>query len=163
MPKIGYKERIKGFRARSFSITKRTPWVLKILRKHGFIYDASMKDIEIFNDNATDQLVEVPVSTVKFLGRNINISGGIALRLLPFPIYKGVLHSSASFQKQPLFYFHVWEFNKDQPKRKIGLLQSLSQAPFTYTTPRKIISLSEHYSFVSVEKYLEMNETESCA
>jgi polysaccharide deacetylase family protein (PEP-CTERM system associated) len=149
------QEKVLGFRARSFSISKRTPWAFDILQKSGFIYDSSMKDFEEKDFSSDRQLLELPISTMRFLGKNIALSGGIALRLFPFSLYTALLHRSFSFRKQPIFYFHVWEYNKDQPRRDVGFLQSLFQNSRTYTTPQRLLALSKHYSFVSVKTYLQ--------
>jgi polysaccharide deacetylase family protein (PEP-CTERM system associated) len=152
------QKKVQGFRARSFSITKKTPWALNILKMHGFSYDASMKDFEATDAAHDGEILEFPISTTNVLSRNVSLSGGIALRLLPFSLYVKLLRRSPSFQQLPLIYFHVWEYNKDQPKRKVGFLQSLSQSPRTYTTPQRIKWLSRYYSFVSIETYLKMSK-----
>jgi len=147
------KTTIKGYRARSFSITRATTWAIDILRKYGFEYDASMKDTELQSHTEVG-LPEFPISTKTLLGKSVALSGGIALRLMPLHAYLRLLKRSASFADCPMIYFHTWEFNKDQPERKVGILQSLSQASFTFTTPSRIRELSKHYRFVSVDRYI---------
>ncbi len=147
------KTKIRGFRARSFSVTRATIWAIDILKKYGFEYDASMKDTELQLHTVVG-LPEFPISTKALLGRRVALSGGIALRLLPLYTYLGLLNRSSSFSECPVIYLHTWEFNKNQPRRKVGMLQSLSQASLTFTTPLKIRELSKHYRFVSVDRYI---------
>jgi len=87
---------VAGFRAPYFSITQSTLWALDILAELGFAYDSSI--FPIYNHrygipNARREphrikcannlnLVEFPISTVRFLGSNCPFSGGIYFRLL---------------------------------------------------------------------------------
>ncbi|HUN55801.1 MAG TPA: polysaccharide deacetylase family protein [Smithella sp.] len=158
--------KVKGFRARSFSITTRTLWALDILAKYHLNYDSSIMDTEVERIMEGEKIepkkilrhsfVEFPISTTRILGFKQSISGGIAFRLIPFPIYRRMLKRSYSFMNNRVLYCHVWEFNKDQPKRKISLLQSIAQATWTYTTESKIRNLALHYKFVSIRKYLKL-------
>lgn len=157
-------KKVKGFRAMGFSITGDSPWALELLEKHGLVYDSSVKDVELeklkrFSNFgslaiAGHGLVELPISTRRILGKRITVSGGIALRLLPFCMYNRLLKNVPSGINPRIIYCHVWEFSKDQPKRKVGLLQSIAQSPLTYTTPSKLRKLSAYYRFISFERYL---------
>jgi polysaccharide deacetylase family protein (PEP-CTERM system associated) len=158
--------KVKGFRARSFSISMRTLWALDILAKYHLDYDSSIVDTEVERIMEGEiigpkkilhhSFVELPISTARILGFQQSISGGMALRLMPFAIYLKMLKGSSSFMNNRVLYCHVWEFNKDQPKRKISLLQSIAQAPWTYTTESKIRKLALHYKFISIRKYLKL-------
>ncbi|OPY70265.1 MAG: Peptidoglycan deacetylase [Syntrophorhabdaceae bacterium PtaU1.Bin034] len=145
--------KVKGFRAPFFSIGKKNLWALDIVKRFGFEYDASMKDVEM-PDEACLVIPEFPVSTKRFLGRDLALSGGVALRLMPFSPYLNTLERSASFNRCPLIYFHAWEFNKDQPKRNVGLFQSLFQSSFTFTTPGKVRRLANYFRFLSIGRYI---------
>lgn len=153
-------KKIIGFRARSFSITKKTLWALSILKKYGLVYDSSIIDEEFKEINhqifSKLNLFEFPINTKNILGKNIALSGGIALRILPFILYSYWLENSPFFNKNRILYFHVWEFNKDQPKRRVGLMQSLVQASWTYNIQTKIKKLSGYYTFLSVQNYLDL-------
>ncbi|MGA3282573.1 MAG: polysaccharide deacetylase family protein, partial [Smithella sp.] len=153
-------DKVKGFRARSFSISMQTLWALDILAKYHLDYDSSIVDIEVERIGPKKILhysfVEFPISTTRILGFQQLISGGIAFRLIPFAIYLKMLKCSSSFMNNRVLYCHVWEFNKDQPKRKISLLQSIAQAPWTYTTESKIRKLALNYKFISIRKYLKL-------
>ena len=159
------KKLICGFRARSFSITRNTLWALPILEELGITYDSSMTDVELSaitgrppevpREILKHKCVELPISTHAILGKQVPLSGGIAFRLTPYYLYNALLKSSASFSHHPVIYCHVWEFNKEQPKRRVNLLQRLAQGSWTYTTEAKIRKLSESYTFMSAQGYLE--------
>lgn len=62
---------------------------------------------------------EFPVSTVRFLGRNIPVSGGGYFRLFPYWFIKKSLSSINETEKRPfVFYLHPWEFDPEQPRVK---------------------------------------------
>jgi polysaccharide deacetylase family protein (PEP-CTERM system associated) len=156
---------IRGYRTRSFSITRNTLWALPVLQELGIAYDSSMTDVELSVMTSRPleaprailnyKIIELPINTHPILGKNIPLSGGIAFRLTPYSLYKTLLKDSASFTHHPVIYCHVWEFNKDQPKRRVGALQALAQGAWTYTTEAKIRKLSESYTFTSAQRYLE--------
>ena len=157
-------KKVVGYRARSFSISRKTPWALDVLARNGIEFDSSLTDTEfqaITGQESTvprrlpeHPFVEIPISTAQIAGRRVNICGGSVLRLAPHPLWAQVLDTSASFKGCPMLYCHAWEFNRDQPRRKVGLLQSLAQASWTYTTPQKVARLAERYDFTSIRSYL---------
>lgn len=159
------KKLICGYRARSFSITRNTLWALPILEELGIIYDSSMTDVELSaitgrppeapREIPKHKCVELPINTHEILGKEVPLSGGIAFRLMPYYLYTAFLKKSASFRHHPVIYCHAWEFNKDQPKRRVNLLQRLAQGSWTYTTEAKIRRLSKSYTFISIQDYLE--------
>lgn len=157
-------KKVVGYRARSFSITRATPWALDVLARNGIEFDSSLTDIEfraLTGQTSTTPrplpqhpFVEVPISTAQIGGRNLTLSGGSVLRLAPYPLYACALANSASFQDCPMVYSHAWEFNRDQPQRKVGLLQSMAQASWTYTTQQKLERLARDYELTSMRRYL---------
>jgi hypothetical protein len=159
------KKKIRGFRARSFSITRNTLWALPVLEELGIAYDSSMTDEELSvitgrppeapREILNHKFVELPINTCPILGKNVPISGGIAFRLMPNVFYNSLLKEFKLSTHHPVVYCHVWEFNKDQPKRRVSFFQNLAQGSWTYTTEAKIKKLSERHTFTSVQRYLE--------
>jgi polysaccharide deacetylase family protein (PEP-CTERM system associated) len=163
LKRITQKE-IRGFRARSFSITRNTLWALSALEQLGIAYDSSMTDVELSaitgrspeppREILHHKIVELPINCRPFLGKNVALSGGIAFRLMPYVLYKEFIKYFKRSSRLPVIYCHVWEFNKDQPKRRVSLLQKLAQGSWTYTTEAKIRKLSECHTFTSMQRYL---------
>ncbi len=157
-------KKVVGYRARSFSITRATPWALDVLARNGIEFDSSLTDTEfraITGQASTvprrlpeHPFLEIPISTAQFAGRRVTVCGGSVLRLAPQALFAKVLETSTSFKGCPMIYCHAWEFNRDQPRRKVGMLQSLAQASWTYTTPRKVANLAERFEFTSIRNYL---------
>lgn len=158
-------KKVRGFRARSFSITSRTLWALNILDKYELDYDSSILDTEMGritgNQSAPPRkllnhsFTEYPISTMNIIGKQVHVGGGVTFRLLPSVMLNAIMGTSISFESNRMVYCHVWEFNKNQPKRNVGLLQSLAQASWTYSTERKIRKLSLHNEFISIKKHLQ--------
>jgi hypothetical protein len=62
-------------------------------------------------------LIEFPLSTVRFGGVNIPISGGGYFRLFPYSVVKKGLERINRVEGMPFtFYLHPWELDPDQPR-----------------------------------------------
>lgn len=154
-----------GYRARSFSITRDTLWAFQILIDNGIKFDSSLtamelnhlsKNISTFSE-ISYKLTLIPVCNIKLLGKKLSVSGGIMLRILFFRLYKSLLACCSRDMNYQILYAHVWEFNKDQPKRNVNLFQKIAQSPFTYTTKSKISKLASTNNFISLSDHLKNN------
>ena len=122
-------EAVKGYRAPSFSIAAGNLWALDSLQAAGYRYSSSiypirhdhygMPDAPRFASRPTgeDGLLELPISTVRILGRNIPAGGGGYFRLLPYAASRWALRRINSHDGQAgIFYFHPWELDPGQPR-----------------------------------------------
>jgi polysaccharide deacetylase family protein (PEP-CTERM system associated) len=119
---------VKGYRAATFSIGIRNMWAFAILRQEGYRYSSSINPIrhDLYGmpdaprvpfHPAADGVVELPMTTVRLLGRNWPCSGGGYFRLLPTPLYRfGLLRVNRHDRQPGIFYFHPWEIDPDQPR-----------------------------------------------
>lgn len=63
------------------------------------------------------QLLEVPITTLKLLGRNIPIAGGGYFRLFPYRFTRWGLGRINEEESRPfVFYLHPWELDPGQPR-----------------------------------------------
>jgi polysaccharide deacetylase family protein (PEP-CTERM system associated) len=152
--------KITGFRARSFSITSETAWAFDILKKLGLSYDSSCYDselekINLLKNSASNSIKEFPVATRRMLGRRLTIMGGIMFRLMPVAMVRNAV-AALSKPEARMLYCHVWEFNRDQPKRKTGILQSIAQSPLAYTTESKLRKLASMHNFISIKQQIQV-------
>jgi polysaccharide deacetylase family protein (PEP-CTERM system associated) len=119
---------VRGYRAPSFSIEQNNLWALDSLLQAGYRYSSSiypirhdhygMPDAPRFpwRPRGPDGLLELPVSTVRLLGRNLPAGGGGYFRLLPYAASRWALRRINSHDGQAgIFYFHPWELDPGQP------------------------------------------------
>ena len=123
---IGRK--VLGYRAPSYSITKRSLWALDILEELGFQYDSSifpiyhdrygMPDAPRFSyKHSGHDLIEYPISTSLIFGRKVPVAGGGYFRLFPYWFTRMALKRVNKLEKQPfIFYLHPWEIDPEQPR-----------------------------------------------
>ncbi len=118
-----------GYRAPSFSIGHANLWALEALQEAGYRYSSSIYPIAhdhygmpdaprfAFYPHGPDGLLEVPVTTVNMLGRNLPAGGGGYFRLLPYALSRWMMQKVNREDRQPaLFYFHPWELDPGQPR-----------------------------------------------
>ena len=130
-------EAIAGYRAASYSITKKSLWALDVLCELGFKYDSSIfpirHDVYGIPDAPTApapmrtpsgaSIVEFPMSTVDMLGVRVPVSGGGYFRLLPYSLTRAGLKQLNVRWKRPfVFYLHPWEIDTGQPRMVSGWL-----------------------------------------
>ncbi|NLX19452.1 MAG: DUF3473 domain-containing protein [Desulfobulbus sp.] len=119
---------VTGYRAPTYSITKRSLWALDILQDLGFTWDSSIfpvvhdqygiPDAPRFRFKWPDHdLVEYPLSTMPAFGQNIPVSGGGYFRIFPYWFTRMALRKINRREKQPfIFYLHPWELDPEQPR-----------------------------------------------
>lgn len=128
---------VMGYRAASFSITRRSLWALDLLIDLGFKYDSSIFPIrhDRYGIPGADPrpgaltapsgrtLVEFPMSAASYLGVKIPVSGGGYFRLLPYFVTRtGLRQINGRFGRPFAFYLHPWEIDPDQPRVRVGWL-----------------------------------------
>ena len=120
---------VKGYRAASFSVTRRNLWALNALEEAGYRYSSSTHPIPhdlygisgqprfAFYPFEDSKFIEIPVTTMRLLGRNWPAGGGGYFRLLPYALSRRNLQAVMKTDKQPcMFYFHPWEIDPGQPR-----------------------------------------------
>lgn len=121
---------VKGYRAPSFSINGDNLWALENLEMAGYRYSSSIYPVKhdhygmpnaprfAFTPDNTQKLLELPVTTVSFFGRNFPAGGGGYFRLWPYVASRWFLQRVNRVDHQPaIFYFHPWEIDPDQPRQ----------------------------------------------
>ncbi|MEW6116828.1 MAG: XrtA system polysaccharide deacetylase [Nitrospirota bacterium] len=125
---------VTGYRAPSYSITKKSLWAYDILLEEGFSYDSSvfpiLHDIYGIPDaqrfpydvkRPSGTLKEFPLSTIQLrlsgLEYRVPIAGGGYLRLFPTGLIKrAIQHINHTEQQPAVLYFHPWEIDPKQPR-----------------------------------------------
>lgn len=154
-------QRIRGYRAPSFSITD---WGADILADAGFEYDSSLfratahdrygsmsLDADSTFARLDNGLVEAQLPVVSLPGFNVPWAGGAYFRLIPYPIYRrGVKHATGD---QPfIFYFHPWEIDTGQPKlRELSLNYRLRHYTNVEKTETRLNRLFSEFDWEPIE------------
>lgn len=122
---------VRGYRASTYSITRRSLWALDILHEAGFEYDSSIFPIrhDVYGIPDAPQvpsriptpkgasIVEFPMSTAPMFGTRVPVSGGGYFRLLPYWITrKGLTTLNTGLKRPFIFYLHPWEVDPGQPR-----------------------------------------------
>lgn len=118
---------VAGYRAPSFSIGRDNPWAHDCIAQAGYRYSSSvypvrhdhygMPDAPRFAWRLDNGLVEIPVTTTRWLGRNWPAGGGGYFRLLPYAVSRWQIARVNRAEGQPaIFYFHPWEVDPEQPR-----------------------------------------------
>jgi len=118
---------VQGYRAPSFSIGTGNLWAFDVLLEAGYRYSSSvypiahdhygMPDSPRFAYPVREGLLEVPVTTLRLLNRNLPSSGGGYFRLLPYALSRWMIRQvNARDQQSAVFYFHPWEIDPGQPR-----------------------------------------------
>jgi polysaccharide deacetylase family protein (PEP-CTERM system associated) len=118
---------VKGYRAPSFSIGKRTLWAFDRIAEAGYRYSSSvypirhdlygMPDAPRFPYHPRADLLEIPVTTARVLNRNLPAGGGGYFRLLPYAVSRALIRRVNEAERRPgVFYFHPWELDAGQPR-----------------------------------------------
>jgi len=120
-------QEVKGYRAPSFSVSKKNPWAFECIRDAGYRYSSSiypvrhdhygMPDAPRFPYQPLAGLTEVPISTNQFFHTNVPAGGGGYFRLLPYGVSKWLITRVNRVDAKPaMFYFHPWELDPEQPR-----------------------------------------------
>ncbi len=118
---------VRGYRAPSFSIGESNAWAFECIERAGYRYSSSVYPIRHdhygnpaaprFAHDVRENLVEMPVTTMRLFGRNWPAGGGGYFRLLPYMMSRWLLRRVNDVDLQPaIFYFHPWEIDAAQPR-----------------------------------------------
>jgi polysaccharide deacetylase family protein (PEP-CTERM system associated) len=122
--------RPRGFRASTFTLTRATWWAFDVLVERGYSYDSSVHPVRhpVYGVPDFDpgisrvaastggEIIEFPVSTYRFFGRNLPVGGGGYFRLLPVAATRMAFASLERGGRPGALYLHPWEFDPEQPR-----------------------------------------------
>jgi peptidoglycan-N-acetylglucosamine deacetylase len=163
-------QKVLGFRAPTFSIVETTFWSFEIMLKLGLVYDSSIYPIwhdrygvphaprirfNAFTHN-DKVLTEFPMTTIKMFGKNLPFGGGGYLRILPGWLTKKAISIINSKNQPAIMYLHPWEFDVNQPKLHLGLVQSWRHYYNIKNNINKLSNLLDAYSWTSFKNVLDL-------
>ena len=147
-----------GFRASTFTLTRATWWAFDVLVERGYRYDSSVHPVHHPVYGVPDfepgisavaaaggEILELPVATLPFLGRNLPVGGGGYFRLLPGAVTRAAVRSLARRGRAAVLYLHPWEFDPAQPRVPAPWLKRFRHyLNLERTLPRLEALLAEH-------------------
>lgn len=160
---------VLGYRAASFSITRASLWALDVLIDLGFEYDSSIFPVRHDRYGIPDasprpgpvrarsgrQIAEFPMSTARFLGLRVPVSGGGYFRIFPYWFSRRGLTQINEIAGQPfVFYLHPWEIDPGQPQIRAGMLSRFRHYTNLDICERRLSMLLTDYSFATAAEVL---------
>jgi polysaccharide deacetylase family protein (PEP-CTERM system associated) len=159
---------VRGYRAASYSITKRSLWALDTLIELGFEYDSSVFPVRHDRYGIPDaprfphvierevgSIVEFPVSTLDLAGFNLPVGGGGYFRIFPYWVSAGAIARLNQREGQPaMFYVHPWEIDPGQPRVHAGRLSRFRHYFHLDKCEGRLDRLLASASFTDVETVL---------
>jgi polysaccharide deacetylase family protein (PEP-CTERM system associated) len=163
-------QRVAGFRASNFTITKNTLWALDILSRHGIRYDSSVFPIARKRYGIPNYphryphtlelpggrtLSELPMSTMRIGGKLLPVGGGGYLRLYPHQITEAFIQRENRRGLPAMVYLHPWELDVEQSRYFVGLGKTFQHYVNLDSTQWKLNRLLSRFAFTSVRNGLE--------
>lgn len=160
---------VSGYRASTYSITKRSLWALNVLCDLGFKYDSSIFPIQhdVYGIPDAPQapsritapngksIVEFPMSTAKIMGLRVPVSGGGYFRLLPYSVTRtGLRKLNEQLHRPFVFYLHPWEIDPGQPRIKTSALSRFRHYTNISRCEARLRTLLENFRFATMGNVL---------
>jgi polysaccharide deacetylase family protein (PEP-CTERM system associated) len=154
--------KLYGYRAPSWSITKECLWALDILAEEGFTYDSSIYPIhhDLYGVPGAQRfpythqlkngqsLLELPPTTVRFLGLNLPAAGGGYLRIFPLAYTRWVFRQyEKKYRESVVVYLHPWELDPEQPRIKDKLKSRVRHYTNLHKMESRLEALLREYRF----------------
>ncbi len=157
-----------GFRASTFTLTRETWWAFDVLVERGYLYDSSVHPVRHPTYGVPDfdpgistvstgngSIVEFPVTTFPFAGKNLPIGGGGYFRLLPGALHRAALARVTRLGRPVALYLHPWEFDPDQPRIATSALKKFRHYVGLEKSLSRLDRLLETWTFGSMREVLE--------
>ncbi len=160
---------VVGYRAASYSITRRSLWALDILAELGFEWDSSIFPIRHDRYGIADsptapyqlttpkgyRLTEFPLSTAQLGPLRLPAAGGGYFRLYPYWLSRKLLRRAAAQGGGAIFYLHPWEIDPEQPRVEgASLLSRFRHYNNLRACPARLTRLLTEVQFTTVAEVL---------
>ncbi|MCI0506651.1 MAG: DUF3473 domain-containing protein [Gammaproteobacteria bacterium] len=160
---------VLGYRAASYSITRKSLWALDILLDLGFKYDSSIFPIRHDRYGIPDAeplphklktpkgnfITEFPLTTSSLFGVKLPAAGGGYFRLYPYLLSKYLLDKVQKNNKPIVFYLHPWEIDPEQPRVKASALSMFRHYNNLHKCEQRLERLLADFSFTTMRESLQ--------
>ncbi len=166
----------KGFRAPSFSLNKKSSWLIDSLVENNYLYDSSVMPVKTrlyginnaprkpykISSNSLDmhdesgKIIEFPILTGRFLGKKIPVGGGFYLRFVPMNVIKNIMKKNEEEDIPCTFYIHSWELLAEyMPRIKLPIKEKFVTYHNIEKAKRKMTEIIQDFQFTSFEKFMK--------
>lgn len=161
-----------GHRAPYFSFNGRTDWAFSILRDQGIRHDSSIYPVHSLLYGYPDaprfpycleayQLMEYPVSTLRWSGINWPIGGGFYGRLLPYAYTRSAIRRLNQQGQPAILYLHPWELDLGQRYNQITWRERITHYYGRRHLAAKLTRLFTDFRFTSLRALLTERQLRS--
>lgn len=162
-----------GYRAATYSITRRSLWALDVLAEEGYLYDSSVFPMRHdkygipdartvphrINTLGGTSILEFPISVLKMGPLTLPVAGGGYFRLLPYPLTRWGLEKLNARGQQFVFYIHPWEIDPFQPRiDRASAFSKFRHYSNIDSCHHRLIKLLRDFSFSPLASVLQQNE-----
>jgi len=163
------QKEVIGYRAATYSITKKSLWALDILAEEGFKYDSSIFPMRHDRYGIPDinpsphllttpsglNLVEFPISTVKTQHFTLPVAGGGYFRIFPYMYTRWGLNRINKKNQPFVFYIHPWEVDPEQPRVDgLSILSKFRHYSNLKICHKRLEKLTRDFDFTTMVKVL---------
>jgi polysaccharide deacetylase family protein (PEP-CTERM system associated) len=162
---------VAGYRAATFSVGPHTPWAWRVLEDEGYRYSSSIYPVARDNYGVPDAprtpyrpagtaaLLEIPIATVRFGGRNFACGGGGWFRMLPYAVSRAAIARINGAEGQPaVFYIHPWEVDPGQPRaRGVPLKSRLRHYVNLARTQDRLARLTHAFAWDRIDRVFPLD------
>lgn len=165
----------KGFRAPTFSLNHSSSWAIDVLSENNYQYDSSVVPAKtklyglpsaerkpyritsnsIEKNDPNGKMMEFPLLTTIFFGKQIPACGGFYLRILPLKIIENAINENDENKIPSSFYIHSWELTPEyMPKVSMPFVDNFVTYYNLKGTMNKMGKLLKKFKFTSFEKFI---------
>lgn len=160
-------QKVRGYRAPSFSLVPGTEWALDIMLDQGLLYDASAfparrahggypsppagHDLHTPSGRTIRQL---PMSLYRIGPFQLPFSGGGYLRQCPTAILDRAMHQHECLGRPAVIYLHPWDFCPAGPRTPMPLTSRIKCYRNRHTTEPKLRRLLQNHAFTTAADVL---------
>lgn len=166
---------VNGYRAPTFSITRKTSWAYEILLQEGYSYSSSVYPVwhdrygwpNFGNDprqmasDENGEIWELPLTVGSIGPFKVPFGGGGYLRAYPLRLTNALFRSLKRDGKHGIVYIHPWELDPLQPAIPAPFFRRLRHYIGIPKMEQKLIHLLRSMRFGTVAQLLEANQAAS--
>lgn len=158
-------ERVLGYRAPTWSITRDSLWAIEILCEEGFYYDSSIYPIhhDLYGIPGAKRtpyawrfgekiLMEFPPATLEVGNTVLPAAGGGYLRIFPLLYTQTAIRRIEESNQRAVVYFHPWEIDASQPRLAGKWKSRLRHYTGLSSMERNLRTILAQHKFTSFER-----------